>query len=193
MKCNFILSAILFIFLIGCTVKPLTLNKSTGFFPANKTVSQEDVRVKLPIKGKSGYQFVYLSQYIKPELHDSIQESYRTLHTQSLSQLNMGKVLNSKQFKELMSQNGIDKKNVSFSNSGLTKLAKKVGPFLKIHIRLEAENSEWDRYTIEVFDPVQGKEVFNVSTVPLILFTTEKDMIYPSINELIKWWEGQEN
>ncbi|TMN86237.1 hypothetical protein CWB72_20105 [Pseudoalteromonas phenolica] len=180
-------------FIVGCTVKPLEINQSTGFFPTDSKVKEEDILINLKIDDIKKYKYVYLTQSLDTVQNMDSWRSYRALHTKSLSDIKLAQVVSTQELGDIAASKGLKRNFVSFDNAGLEEIAKHVGPFLRVHINYEPINSEWNRYTLEVYDPLEKQYVYKVSSVPLVLFSEEEEMIYPAFNSLISWVKSQRN
>ena len=182
-----IIAIFILVIISGCAYipKPKPVS-SNGMFPANKTIKSEDVLVNKRISKDKKYKFVYLKETIKYSLVQEVRDGYSNVHRKALLDMGYENVYDTTQIQALFAKTGVKSPTYYPTEESLIKLQNKIGSILIVEINYEAENSEWDRYTIKASEP-GGVLLFHVSHVPFVWSSFESEMIYPAFNELIKW------
>lgn len=182
-----IIAIFILVIISGCAYipKPKPVS-SNGMFPANKNIKSEDVLVNKRISKDKKYKFVYLKETIKYSLVQEVRDGYSNVHRKALLDMGYENVYDTTQIQALFAKTGVKSPTYYPTEESLIKLQNKIGSILIVEINYEAENSEWDRYTIKASEP-GGVLLFHVSHVPFVWSSFESEMIYPAFNELIKW------
>ena len=179
--------------LSGCKigVQPLPLNKETNLFPASEgKIKPEEVVIYKGMTNKSKVEFVLLNEFFPSYWNEKVAISYNNLHKASLSDAGF-KVYEPRELKDFIIEKGWDTSGTQLTANDLNLLREKVGNYLVLNIIFKAENSEWNRYSINAFEHETETPIFRVSHVPLVWTSAEKEMIYPAINEFLKWYREQ--
>ena len=171
----------------GCasTLKPTTLDPSTGYFPTTTKLSASGIIVKKPFLPK------YLAMlYVKTDANN---KTYDDFYLTSFSNMNrFQKVVDKTQLESIVVEKKLMGKVSNISDLiGLNNLEKQIGPFLIVEPKIGRTGAYNYEASLRAIDPETGETVLHLQNAAYNWSGLDQPLFFPLLNGFLEWTQNK--
>ena len=174
--------------LTGCstTLKPRSLDSSTGQFPTSTKLSADAVKVNKPFAEKhKALAYVKTDESKAKQYNDFFVESLRNMGT-------FGKVLTKQELEALVLERKLTDRVSNISDLiGLNQLGKQMGPFLVVEPYVEWKGGYNFFAHLKAIDPDSGETVLLLEQNAFNWSGLDDPLFFPLMNGFLEWTQGK--
>lgn len=169
---------------IGCgsTLKPVTLDPTTGRFPTQTAIPDSSVKINKPYDSKYR-KLIYLKSDAKEitPYHKFFKESLENMHK-------FDTVGDKEYFEQLIIQKNLSDKVSNISDLvGLHNLAKEIGPFLVVEPTVLFKGGYNFSADLKAIDPENGQVLIEIHHDAFNWSGLDEPLFYPLLNRFMDW------
>lgn len=176
------------VLIVGCgspkTYELLVKDRTDDLYPTIGSVDEGDIVINAPVDNLEDRKIIYLISSARGHGREGLE---RVIEYVALD-LGYQRVISQDQMLRILLNNGANVMLADLANKEVIKrLSDSYGPFLVMYVDFSYTGNMSHAFTLQINDPVADRVLFKVNSKKYILYSLSKEVIYPVVNEFVKW------